>query len=483
MRIHVPAPGAARSFWLQEALSVDPGVPCPPLDRRLAADVCIVGGGFAGLWTAVELAEREPELRIVLLESDICGGGASGRNGGFLSSSWHDIDALCRIYGDEDGGRYARALAAEVDDVGAWCARNRVDAWYHKGGVLGARAGQWQPDSSPEIDALIERHGGGGRHRRVLAREARAIADSPRFVGGALSADNAIVQPARLARGLRRVALERGVRIHERTHVTRVERERPAVVRTAAGAVRAEHVVLTVGAWAAGWPGFQRALANIADYVVVTEPIPDRIRDDLGWTSWTGIVDRRELLYYLRRTDDGRIAIGGGTTGVLFGGRVGRSATHDRRVAEVAARGLLELFPQLRGVRFTHAWGGPIDMTASFTPFFATLAPGTVHAGLGFSGHGLAATRLGGRTLASLVLGATDEWSTLPVVGPPVGAVPPEPLRWPLVRAAVWALEVGDRAESLGSRRSYAQRALAWGPVANRRRLRARRTAAPARSG
>jgi glycine/D-amino acid oxidase-like deaminating enzyme len=475
VRLDMPDPGAARSFWLQEALGVDPGAPCPPLEGRVAADVCIVGGGFAGLWTAIELIEREPGLRIALLESDICGGGASGRNGGFLSSSWHDIAALCRIYGDEGGGRYARALAAEVDEVGDWCGENGVDAWYHKDGVLAARAGAWQPGGSPESGALLERHGARGRWRELSGDEARAVADSPRFVGGALVDDNATVQPARLARGLRRVALERGVRIHERTPVRGVERERPAVVRTASGAVRAEHVVLTVGAWAAGWPGFRRALADIADYVVVTEPIPDRIGGDLGWTSWTGIVDRRELLYYLRRTDDGRIAIGGGTTGVVFDGRVGRASTHDRRVAEAAARGLLWLFPQLRGVRFTHAWGGPIDMTASFTPFFSTLRPGNVHAGLGFSGHGLAATKLGGRTLASLVLGATDEWSTLPVAGPPVAAVPPEPLRWPLVRAAVWGLETGDRAESSGARRSLLERALGGGPVAVRERLRAHR--------
>ena len=468
-RIRVPDPGGVRSFWLEEALAADAGKPCPPLGARIAADVCIVGGGFAGLWTANELMEREPGLRVALLEADICGGGASGRNGGFVSSSWHDIEALADIYGEREGVRYAVALASEIDAVGAWCARHGVDAWFHKDGVLAARAGGWQPERSPEADALLLRHG--IERRELDAEQARSVADSPRFVGGIMGEDTAIVQPARLARGLRRVALERGVRIYEGTRATRIDAGRPAVVRCERGAVRAEQVVLTIGAWAAGWPGFRRAFGNIADYMVVTEPIPSLLRDVLGWTSWAGIVDRRELLYYLRRTDDDRIAIGGGSTGVLFGGRIGPASTHDRRVAEVAAEGLLWLFPQLEGIRFTHAWGGPIDMTASFTPFFETREPGNVHAGLGFSGHGLAATKLGGRTLASLVLGGEDEWSTLPVVGPPVGTAPPEPLRWPLVRAAVWGLEAGDRAESAGRRRSPLQRALGWGPVANRNRL------------
>jgi glycine/D-amino acid oxidase-like deaminating enzyme len=181
------------------------------------------------------------------------------------------------------------------------------------------------------------------------------------------------------------------------------------------------------------------------------------------------------MLYYLRTTDDGRIAIGGGTTGVVYGGNVGRRATHDRRIAEASARGLLWLFPQLEGVRFTHAWGGPIDQTASFTPFFRTVRPGNVHAGLGFSGHGLAQTKIGGGILASLVQGVRDEWTSLPVVGPEVAKAPPEPLRWPLVRAAVWGLETGDAREDAGRRRGAIRTLVGDAPIRYRDRLRARR--------
>ncbi len=472
MPVDVPAPGEARSFWLQEALSNDPGEPCPPLEAKLGADVCIVGGGFAGLWTANELLEQEPSLRVVLLEADICGGGASGRNGGFLTSSWHDLPGLCGLFGPDDGLRYARALADQVAEAGGWCARHGVDAWFHHDGTLMAAAGAWQAADRDEAvdlcrslevpDAIVP-----------VDREAvRRYADSPRFLRGAFIRDGATVQPARLARGLRRVALERGVRIFEGTKATRVDRDRPVVVRTERGAVRADQVVLTIGAWAAGWPGFRRAFGNIADHMVATEPIPDRL-EDIGWTSHVGIADARELLYYLRKTDDGRIAIGGGDTGVLFGGRIGRAATHDRRIAQRAAQGLLWMFPQLEGVRFTHAWGGPIDHTASWTPFFRTLGPGNLHVGLGFSGHGLAATKLGGKTLASLALGERDEWTALPVVGPPVAMAPPEPIRWPLVRAAVWGLESGDRREEAGRRRGVVRDLVGRAPIRYRERLRA----------
>ena len=142
--IDMPDPGAARSFWLEEALRDDPGEPCPPLEANVVADVCIVGGGFAGLWTAVRLSEREPGLRIALLEQDIVGGGASGRNGGFFSSSWWDLPALTGLYGEQEGLRYALAVADSIAEAGAFCATNGIDCWFHLEGAMGVRAGSWQ---------------------------------------------------------------------------------------------------------------------------------------------------------------------------------------------------------------------------------------------------------------------------------------------------------------------------------------------------
>jgi len=467
----VPEPAGGRGFWLEEALEHDPGAPCPPLRGRVAADVCIVGGGFAGLWTAIELSTREPSLRIALLEAGICGGGASGRNGGFVSSSWHDLPALYGLFGAAEGGRYALALADEVVDVGRWCEEHGVDAWYHREGVLGVRTGTWQEGfGTVESAELSERLGLGRRIEPLTVEACRAVADSPRFLDGSFLPDDAIVQPARLARGLRRVALERDVRIFEGTGALGLERRRPAVVRAHGGAVRADQVVLTHGAWAAAWPGFRRSFGVIADYMVVTEPIPERL-EEIGWVTNVGIADGREMLYYLRPTEDARIAIGGGATGVAYGGRIGPRVTHDRRIAQVAAEGLLWLFPQLEGVRFTHAWGGPIDHTASFVPFFRTLRPGNVHAGLGFSGHGLAQTKIGGRILASMVLGLSDEWTGMPVVGSEIAKAPPEPLRFPIVRLAAWGLESGDRREDAGRPRGALRRVLGDAPLRYRERL------------
>ena len=473
--LEMPDPGAARSFWLDEALAHDPGAACPPLTARVTADVCIVGGGFAGLWTAVELADREPGMRIALLEQDICGGGASGRNGGFFASSWWDVPALCGLFGEEAGLAYATLLSDLVAEGERWCDEHGVDCWFHREGVLGVSTGAWQEGvGGTGPAAFLDARGLGDRALECTAAGCREVADSPRFLDGRFFPDAAVVQPARLARGLRRVALERGVRIFERTEVTGLERSRPAVVRARHGAVKADQVVLTTGAWAAAWRDFRRSFGVIVDHVVVTEPIPERL-EEIGWTSMVGIADGRDLLFYLRPTDDGRIAIGGGAIGTVFGGRAsGRASTHDRRLAEVAARGLIWLFPQLEGVRFSHAWGGPIDQTASFTPFFESLRPGNVHAGLGFSGHGLVQTMLGGRVLSSLVQGAVDRWTALPVVGPPFAKAPPEPFRYPMVRAVGWALERGDRRADAGKPRGWPLEAIGGAPDRYRARLASR---------
>ena len=182
------------------------------------------------------------------------------------------------------------------------------------------------------------------------------------------------------------------------------------VARTSHGAVRSERLVLASGAWSGRFAPFRRTFAIAADHVVATEPIPDLL-ENVGWTSGIGLGNTKNWLHYLRTTADGRVVIGGGAGTIQFGHAVGPGMSHDHRVARVAAAGLGELYPRLKDVRFTHSWGGPMDMSVPYLPFFQTI--GRVHAGLGFSGHGLIATKLGGRTLASLVLDEEDRLTML----------------------------------------------------------------------
>jgi glycine/D-amino acid oxidase-like deaminating enzyme len=321
------------------------------------------------------------------------------------------------------------------------------------------------PSEPPDWEEAVERlsaAGVGNALEPVDLDAVQRICASPAFREGLLMPSAASIQPALLARGLRRVLLERGVRIFEGTPMVRVEAGRPPRVVTPSGSVTAGSVVLTHGAWAARERHFRRAFAVCTDFMVVTEPIPDVI-ERIGWTSHMGVADLREMLYYMRRTADDRIAIGGGAMGIVCGARIRGHALTSPRLAAAAAHGLTWLFPQLEGVRFDAAWSAPMDITGRALPFYESAPGGRVHAGLGFSGHGLTGTKLGGRILASLVLRADDQWSRMAVVGPPLSQLPPEPLRWPLVQSVTLAYEASDRAHEQGRRPGTLPRAVIAG--------------------
>ena len=327
-------PGAQRSWWLREALARESGSTCPPLTGDVTADVVIVGGGFTGLWTAYFLTQANPNLGIVLLEQDICGGGPSGRNGGFASGWWDELDGLVTLYGPEASVRACRAISASIEAIGKFCDDHGIDAGFKKSGYMYAITADAHEKLCEEMVALARHVGAPDELRELTADEVRERCASPAFRGGAFMRDAASVQPGLLVRGLRRVVLERGVTIHEGSPATGIEAGPPAVVSTARGSVRARRAVLALNAWATGWPQLQRRLVAWSSYIVLTAPAPDRLAD-IGWTGGEVVSDFRTSLRYFRTTRDGRIAFGGG------GGRARRTIddafTHDTRAVEQAA--------------------------------------------------------------------------------------------------------------------------------------------------
>jgi glycine/D-amino acid oxidase-like deaminating enzyme len=455
---------ARRSWWLEEALSADPGAPCPPLQGHVEADVLVIGGGYTGLWTAYFVNELDPSADVVLLEQDICGGGPSGRNGGFVTSWWDELHDMVALYGEEGAAALAHAVGGAVRAVGSWCEEHGVDAWYRHGGYVATACARGQIGFEREGARLAAEMGVADEYLPLTAEEVRARCHSPVFGPGVLMPDAATVQPARLARGLRRVLLGRGVRIFEGTAVRRFRAGAPVEAETSGGSVRAARAVVAAGAWAAGWPAFGRRLATWTSHIVLTAPAPDRLAE-IGWTGGEGICDARTTVQYFRTTPDGRIAFGGGGGRVASPRRLGGGrADHDPVSMERAAAGLRRLFPSFADIPIEAAWGGPIDVSPTHLPFFGTLPSGTVHYGLGYSGNGVAPCAVGGRILARLALGRDDRWTQLPIVHPEPVRFPPEPIKAigaNLVREAVVRYE---RADEAGRRPSVATRALAHLP-------------------
>ena len=442
---------SVRSLWLDEALSRPGEDDASILRGSERADVCIVGGGYTGLWAALRLKELDPALDVVVVEADVCGAGASGRNGGMVLSWWSKFVTLRKLHGQAEALRVARASADAVAAIGAECERLGIDAGYRRDGYLWAatnaeQVGAW----GPTVEALAA--AGETPFVELPREEIAPRTGTAAHVAGVFEACGAIVQPASLARGLRRAALDRGVRIFEHSPMTGIDAG--PVARTASGTVGATAVVVATNAWAIRLRPIRRHLLVIGSDIVATAPIPDRL-SEIGWTDGLSVSDSRLLVHYYRTTDDGRIAFGKGGGALALGRTVGGSFEGASGRAAEVERHFRATFPRLADVGVERSWTGPIDRTRSGLPFFGPLdGRPDVLVGVGYSGNGVGPSYLGGRILASLALGRDDEWSGFPLVGWPAGTFPPEPFRWTgghLVRSAIARKErLDDLARPVG---------------------------------
>ncbi|MFN2627170.1 MAG: FAD-dependent oxidoreductase [Gaiellaceae bacterium] len=452
---------ALPSWWLEQALAAEGlPAPAPPLRGTAEADVAIVGGGYTGLWTALALRERDPGLRVAVLEAEICGAGPSGRNGGFVHGYWASLASLLPLLGRGDAIRLAETGDRIVPAVRAFCETRHEDVWLREAGLLKVSAAPAQDVAVERAVAAAEAAGFPEQGIPLSREEVARRCASPVFRGGVWFRDGATVHPGLLVRALRRAVLDSGVLLHERTRVTSV---RDGELGTAGGRLRARELVLATNAALTGWKPVAGRLTNFGSYIVLTEPVPELL-ERIGWTGGEAIIDGRMFLHYFRATADGRVVMGSGSGPIGFGGRIDRRFSEDRPTAARAEAGLRRLLPGLGSARIERAWGGPIDVSADHLPFFGTVPGARIHFGAGYSGHGVGPSWLGGQILASLSLGADDEWTRLPLVTRRVPTLPPEPLRrlgGGLVRTAVMACET---AEEQGRRPAAAARAVAAVP-------------------
>jgi len=417
----------AHGYWLEEAGEAELAA---PLAGEREADVVVIGGGFTGMWAAWHVKQLEPEARVVVLEGDRCGYGPSGRNGGFANTMWFSLASMRKRWGDRPALAVARAAEGAVAEIGAFCEREGVDAWFQRSGYLQVSTAPAHDGVWAEALAACRELGAAGAIQPLSPAEVAARCASPAFRGGAFYPGAATVQPARLALGLRDRLLTSGVEVYEFSKVSSL-RDGPSGVeaRTAAGSIRAAAAVVAVGGAAASPRGPLRNRMTIASsHIVLTEPVPDLL-DQIGWTGGECITDARALLDYFRTTPDGRIAFGWGGGRIAMGARLGGRAELDGDVVGLTAARLRDYFPGF-GERLTHAWGGPIDASPTHLPAVAPLRGGRAFAAAGYTGNGVGPSHMVGRTLASLALDRRDEHSRLPFVDPSPPRVPPEPLQW-----------------------------------------------------
>lgn len=422
--------------------------------------MAVVGAGLTGLWTAHYLAEADPTLRIVVLEAETAGFGASGRNGGWCSALFPaSLDSLARRSGRAAALAQHRAMRATVTEVARAASAEGIDAQVAHGGTVVLARG---PAQLARARAEVAHARTWGRDEDELALldagAARGVLDATGVLGATYTPDCAALHPARLVRGLARAVERRGVRVHEGTRVTAVE---PGRAVTGHGTVRAEVVVRATEAWTPRLPGSRRAVAPVYSLVIATEPLSAQTWEVIGLRRRETFSDHRHLIVYGQRTADDRLVFGGRGAPYHLGSRVDPRHDRDERVFARLHATLLELFPVLSGSRVTHAWGGPLGIPRDWCASVGLdRSTGLAHAG-GYVGDGLATTNLAGRTLRDLVLGRDTDLVRLPWVGHRSPAWEPEPLRWLGINAGLRATVLADVEERLTGRPSLLARATA----------------------
>jgi len=453
-----PVPYRHLSLWHETA--DDDWVPRPSLPGSAECDVAIVGAGFTGLWTAYYLARADPGLRIVVLEQEVAGFGASGRNGGWCSAKFPSALAGIGEHSGRDAAqRLQRALEDAVVEFGQVAERERIDAHYERGGaVVVARSPSQLRRARAEV-AQARSEGRGPDALRLLgAEEALRHLAAAGTLGGTYTPHCAAIHPARLVRGLARAVETYGVVVHERTQVRRIV---PWAVHTDAGVVRADVVVRATEGYTAALPGYDRALAPVYSLMVATEPLPDTVWAEIGLERRQTFSDGRHLIIYGQRTADGRIAFGGRGAPYHFGSRTRPSYDREPAVFGKLRTALLEMLPQLAGVRFTHAWGGALGVPRDWHASVGLdRGSGLAWAG-GYVGRGVGASNLAGHTLADLITGAATDRVTLPWVNHHSPDWEPEPLRWLGVNLGLRAMTLADAEERRTGRPSVLARTMA----------------------
>jgi glycine/D-amino acid oxidase-like deaminating enzyme len=435
----------AISFWHDTA-----GEPLRRGERLtgdIDVDVAIVGAGFTGLWTAYYLRRADPALRIAVLEREIAGFGASGRNGGWCSALFPaSLGKLARIAGRPAAIAMHRAMHATVDEVGRVAQAEGIDCHWSKGGTILLARSEPQLDRARAEVAEAREFGFGAADLCMLsAAEASGMLAATGVRGGTYTPHCAAIHPARLARGIAHAVHRHGVRLYEGTEVTAIA---PRRLRTRHGTVRADIVVRATEGYTASLPGLRRCLAPVYSLMIATEPLPERTWDQIGLTGRATFGDHRHVLIYGQRTADGRFAFGGRGAPYHLGSRI--RAEFDREPAVFAAlrRALTELFPALAQVAVTHAWGGPLGVPRDWCASAGfDRASGVGWAG-GYVGDGVGTTNLAGRTLADLILGRDTELVRLPWVNHRSRRWEVEPLRWLGANGMLHLMARADRVEA-----------------------------------
>lgn len=430
-------------FWLD---SSDRPEPASALTRAIHADLVIIGAGFSGLWSALLAKEADPARDVVLIEGGETASGASGRNGGFVSASLtHSFQNGLQRWPNELA-KIIEMGHANLNGIEKTIKRYQIECDYIRSGELNVAI---EPYEIPDLIEEKDDSAPYGENQIFYDREqARALVNSPTYEAGLFNPANGMVNPARLAWGLRRACLGLGVRLFERTQATSLEEEAGGmIVKTQYGQIRAKKAALATNAFPPLLKHLKHYIVPVYDYVLMTEPLSKSQRDAIGWHGREGVSDSTNQFHYYQITSGGRILWGGYDAIYHWNNGVGPQFENRPETFKKLAEHFFQTFPQLEGLRFTHSWGGVIDTCSRYTAFWGRAYHGKVAYALGYTGLGVGATRFGAQVMLDLLDEKKTERAALKMTRTKPLPFPPEPFRSLVIKITQWALDQADRSQ------------------------------------
>ena len=439
-----------QSFWFSDAIAKEKNIKINQLKENINADICIVGGGYTGLWTAIKIKEKKPTTNIVIIEKDLCGSGASGRNGGCMIPLSSKFPAMKKIVGTEDAVRMVKASEEALNKIKNFCELNNLDVQLRINGIVYSATNNKHKGGFENL--LIDLNENNINSWERLSKEKiQKLTGSNRNIDGYFSPIGGSIQPALLVRGLKEIAEKKGIKIFEHSAMSSYEDSQKITVRTAHGSVECTKLVLAINAWTPSFFSFlSRSVILVSSDMIISEPINNEL-EKFNLNNGLVVLDSNLFTHYYRSTPDGRIMFGKGGNTFSFNNKVINSFDGPSTIESFLKKSLINFFPSLQNTKIIRSWNGPSERTKTGFPFFGYHPKNkSIIYGFGYSGNGILPTFVGGDILSSMALDEINEWTNSNFCKGPIKLFPPEPFRWigaMIIRNAVRRKENAEQQE------------------------------------
>ena len=419
-----------QSFWFSEALQSEDKIEINKLEHNISTDICIVGGGFTGLWTALKIKEKKPDSNIIIIEKDLCGSGASGRNGGCMIPQSTKFQGIQKIVGLNDAKKIVIATEAAVNDIKDFCVKNNIDAQIRDDGVLYGATNKFHKGAFESLIKDLDENEINS-WKRLSKEKVQLLTGSKKFIDGYFSPIGGSLQPALLVRGLKKTAENKGIKIFEKSAAISYSGTEEIIVKTKKGSVNCNKLVIAMNAWTPTLlPFLSRSVILVSSDMIITETIKNELQD-LGLNNGLVILDSNLFTHYCRTTPDGKIMLGKGGNTFSFRNKVIDSFDGPSTVEKYLKKSFQSFYPSLSKVKITKSWNGPSERTKTGFPFFGYHPNNqNISYAFGYSGNGVLTTYVGGEILSGMALEEQNEWTKSNFCKGPLKMFPPEPFRW-----------------------------------------------------